>query len=123
MSKVISIDKSFARFDDTYSPKIIAELNGQLVMLVRCEGDKVPWHTHGDEDELFCVLDGELEVHERERHVTLHAGELCVVRRGTEHRIVPRGHVKLLLFEPAGIQHTGTVTSEITRQRFDRLET
>lgn len=122
MLKVISLEKGFGCFADTFSPRIIAELNGQLVMLVRCEGDKVPWHTHAYEDELFLVIDGELEVHEREGHVTLRTGELCVVKRGVEHRVVPRGHVKLMLFEPAGIEHTGKVKSEITRTRFNYLE-
>jgi len=122
MSKVISLEKCFAMFDDTYSPKIVAELNGQVVMLVHCEGDKVPWHAHANEDELFFVLDGELEIQERDGTVTLHAGQMYVVRRGLEHRIVPHGHVKLLLFEPAGIQHTGNVRAEITKKRFDRLE-
>jgi mannose-6-phosphate isomerase-like protein (cupin superfamily) len=90
-------------------------------MVVRCEGDKVPWHTHEDEDEMFFVLDGVLEVHEKDRHVLLHAGEMYIVQRGVEHRVVPQGHVKLMLFEPAGIKHTGKVESEITRKRFDRL--
>ena len=110
-------------FDDTFSPKIVGELNGQLVMLVRCEGDKVPWHTHADEDEMFFVIDGVLEVQEENRSVTLHAGEMYIVERGIEHRVVPHGHVKLMLFEPAGTEHTGKVQTEITKRRFDRLET
>ncbi len=122
MSKVLNIEKGFNMFADTFSPKIIAEPNGQLVMLVRCEGDKVPWHAHANEDELFFVVDGELEVHEQESRVTLGAGEMYIVRRGVEHRVVPRGHVKLILFEPAGIEHTGKVQTEITKKRFDRLE-
>jgi len=122
MHKGIDIKRCFEMFTDTFSPKIIAELNGQLVMLVRCEGDKVPWHTHADEDELFFVIDGELEVQERGGNVTLRAGELYVVERGAEHRVVPHGRVKLMLFEPAGIEHTGKVQAEITKKRFDRLE-
>jgi mannose-6-phosphate isomerase-like protein (cupin superfamily) len=122
MTKVVSIEKCFGRFDDTFSPKIVAELNGQHVKLVRAEGDKVPWHTHENEDELFLVLEGVLEVHERDGFVSVQPGELCVVRRAVEHRVVPRGHVKLLLFEPAGIAHTGAVRAEITRDRFDWLE-
>ena len=121
MSKVVNIERCFEMFDDTFSPKIVGELNGQLVMVVRCEGDKVPWHTHEDEDEMFFVLDGVLEVHEKDRRVLLHAGEMYIVQRGVEHRVVPQGHVKLLLFEPAGIKHTGKVESEITRKRFDHL--
>lgn len=122
MSKVINIDKCFGIFDDTFSPKIVGELNGQLVMLVRCEGDRVPWHTHDNEDEMFLVVDGALEVQERGANVTLQAGDMYIVERGTEHRVVPHGHVKLMLFEPAGIQHTGKVEAEITKKRFDRLE-
>ncbi len=122
MSKVININKCFAMFDDTFSPKIVGELNNQLVMLVRCEGDKVPWHTHDNEDEMFFVVDGMLEVQEKDRNVTLHAGEMYIVTRGVEHRVVPQDHVKLILFEPAGIEHTGKVKSEITKRQFDHLE-
>jgi len=122
MSKVINIDACFGMFDDTFSPKIAGELNGQLVMFVRCEGDKVPWHTHDNQDELFYVVDGKLEIQEKGKNVTLNAGEMYIVERGIEHRVIPHGHVKLILFEPAGIEHTGKVTSEITRKSFDRLE-
>jgi mannose-6-phosphate isomerase-like protein (cupin superfamily) len=122
MSKVINIDKCFEMFDDTFSPKIVGELNGQLVMLVRCEGDKVPWHTHDNEDEMFFVREGVLEVQEKDRSVTLHAGEMYIVERGMEHRIAPQGHVRLILFEPAGIKHTGNVETEITKKRFEHLE-
>jgi mannose-6-phosphate isomerase-like protein (cupin superfamily) len=123
MSKVINIEECFGMFDDTFSPKIVGELNGQFVMLVRCEGDKVPWHTHDDEDEMFFVMEGQLEVQQRDGSVTLDAGEMYIVNRGIEHRVVPRGHVKLMLFEPAGIQHTGKVEAGITKTRFDRLLT
>ena len=122
MEKVINIERSFEKFSDTFSPKIVAELNGQNVLLVRCEGDKVPWHTHDGEDEMFFVLEGTLEVFEREESSTLQAGEFVVVRKGTEHRVVPHGHVKLLLFEPQGIAHTGSAKSEITLDRYERLE-
>jgi mannose-6-phosphate isomerase-like protein (cupin superfamily) len=122
MARVVNIADCFGRFTDTFSPKIVGELNGQHVKLVRCEGDKVPWHTHDSEDELFLVLEGELDVCERDETVTLRSGEFCIVPHGREHRVVPRGHVKLLLFEPAGIAHTGSVRAEITKDRYDRLD-
>lgn len=122
MRKPINIERCFERFVDLYSPKIVAELNGQQVKVVRLEGDKVPWHTHDAEDEMFYVVDGVLDVHEGPGKVTLHPGELYVVRRGTEHRVVPHGHVRLILFEPAGIAHTGDVRTEITVDRYDVLE-
>lgn len=122
MIRVVNIAKSFEKFDDTFSPKIVGELNGQHVMLVRCEGDKVPWHTHDNEDEMFLVVDGKLEVIERDRTAVLHAGEFCIVTRGIEHRVVPQGHVRLMLFEPETISHTGNVKAEITKESFDRLD-
>jgi len=121
MVRVVNIENYFAMFDDTFSPKIVGELNGQHVKLVRLEGDKVPWHSHRTEDELFWVLDGTLEVHERGALTILNPGEFCVVGCGVEHRVVPVGKVKLVLFEPAGIAHTGDVKAEITKESFDRL--
>jgi mannose-6-phosphate isomerase-like protein (cupin superfamily) len=122
MTKAVNIENGFAKFKDTFSPKIVAELNGQYVLLVRCEGDQVPWHAHDAQDEMFFVFDGILEVHEKGRSVTLHPGEFYIVPRGVEHRVVPRGHVKLMLFEPKDIAHTGNVDAAITKKHFDRLE-
>ena len=122
MLKVVNIAACFEKFEDTFSPKIVAELNGQHVKLVRLEGDKVPWHIHDAQDELFLVIEGTLEVHERGHAVRLNAGEFCVVPQGMEHRVIPVGYVKLLLFEPAGIEHTGKVRAEITKDKFDWIE-
>lgn len=122
MARAVNIERCFQRFSDTFSPKIVGELNGQHVKVVRLEGDKVPWHTHDHEDELFWVVEGVLEVLERDEPVTLHPGEFCIVPRGREHRVVPRGQVKLILFEPDGIAHTGQVRAEITKDSCDRLE-
>ena len=122
MPEKVNIEHCFGKFEDTYSPKIVGDLNGQHVKLVRLSGDKVPWHIHENEDEMFYVLDGLLDVMERKETVTLNAGEFCIVPMGIEHRVLPRGHVKLMLFEPAGIAHTGKVRSEITRDEYERLE-
>ena len=122
MAKVVNIEKCFEKFSDTFSPKIVGDLNGQLVMVVRLEGDKVPWHIHEKEDEMFFVVDGILDIYEKDKNVTVQTGEFYIVRRGIEHRVVPRGHVKLILFEPEGIAHTGKVKAEITKKSFDRLE-
>ena len=122
MAKVVNIDKCFEKFNDTYSPKIVGDLNGQHVMVVRLEGDKVPWHIHEKEDEMFFVVDGILDIYEKDKNITLQTGEFYIVQRGVEHRVVPRGHVKLILFEPDGIAHTGKVKAEITKKSFDRLD-
>jgi mannose-6-phosphate isomerase-like protein (cupin superfamily) len=122
MSGIVNIEKCFERFEDLFSPTVVGELNGQHVKLVRAEGDKVPFHTHDDEDELFYVLEGELDIIDGDGKFTLRAGEFYIVRRGSEHRVIPRGHVKLMLFEPADIEHTGKVRTEITKDSFDILD-
>jgi mannose-6-phosphate isomerase-like protein (cupin superfamily) len=122
MPKVVNIADCFKKFNDTYSPKIVGELNGQHVKVVRCEGDKVPWHTHDNEDEMFYVLEGVLDIHMRDATLHVVAGEFYIVPRGVEHRVVPQGHVKLLLFEPANIAHTGGVRAEITKDTFHWLD-
>ena len=122
MSKVINIAECFAKFSDTFSPKIVAELNGQHVKLVRVEGDKVPWHIHENEDEMFYVLDGILDIFTKTETVEVKDNEFYIVPRGVEHRVTPRGEVKLMLFEPAGIAHTGKVRAEITKDQDEWLD-
>lgn len=122
MARAVNIERCFEKFTDTYSPKIVGELNGQHVKLARVEGDKCPWHTHEDEDEMFLVVDGVLDIEERNEKVTVRAGEFYIVPRGREHRAVPHGHVKLILFEPIGTAHTGKVRAEITKDQYDRLD-
>jgi len=118
----VDIAAAFAKFSDTFSPKIVADLNGQQVKLVRAEGDKVPWHTHEKEDEMFFVLEGVLNVLWTDGQTELNPWEFIVIPRGVSHRVVPEGHVKLLLFEPATTEHTGGVRSEITKDKLDRLD-
>jgi len=117
----VEIAAAFAKFSDTFSPKIVADLNGQQVKLVRAEGDKVPWHTHEKEDEMFLVLEGVLSVMWTDGQAELNPLEFIVIPKGVAHRVVPEGHVKLLLFEPAATEHTGNVRSEITKDKLDRL--
>ena len=122
MKKVINIERCFEKFNDTYSPKIVGNVNSQSVMVVRLEGDKVPWHTHDNEDEMFFVVDGILEIFEKDKNVILHSGEFYIVPKGVEHRVVPQGHVKLILIEPKDIAHTGKVKSDITKSSFEILD-
>lgn len=117
----VDIAAAFAKFSETFSPKIVADLNGQQIKLVRAEGDKVPWHTHEKEDEMFLVIEGVLNVMWTEGRTELTPLEFVVIPKGVTHRVVPKGHVKLLLFEPAATEHTGNVRSEITKDKLDRL--
>lgn len=103
----IRLSDKFAAISEPWSPKIIAGLNGQHVKIAKLEGEFV-WHSHENEDELFLVIRGSLDLEFRDHTVTLDPGELIVVPRGVEHRPVARGEVEVLLFEPASTVNTGT---------------
>lgn len=119
IEKVNLADK-LSRFDELWSPRIVGELNGQHVKVVKVAGEFV-WHHHEAEDELFLVLDGRLRIQFRDREVSLEAGELCIVPRGIEHRPVADAECHVLLLEPVGTLNTGNVRSERTVDDPDRL--
>jgi mannose-6-phosphate isomerase-like protein (cupin superfamily) len=104
----IDIDKKFALFSEYWRPKVIAELNGQEVKLVKFKGEFV-WHRHDIEDELFLVWCGSFRVEFRDHIVELKQGELLVVPRGIEHRTVADEEVEVLIFEPQATRNTGDI--------------
>lgn len=103
----VNLTESFAMFEETWAPKIVARYNRNEVRLVKTQGEWV-WHKHDETDELFLILEGEFEMAFRDHIVTLHPGELLIVPRGVEHRPAARkGLVKLLLIDPDGTPNTG----------------
>ena len=117
--KVVLAEK-FARFSDHWSPKVVGELNGQQVKLVKFQGEFV-WHRHEHEDELFLVVRGGCVMEFRDRSVALGEGEFIVVPRGIDHRPVANEEVWVMLFEPAGTLNTGSAGGERTVEELDRL--
>ena len=114
----VNLGEKFDLFHDTWSPKIVAELNGQQVKLAKVEGE-FDWHHHEHEDELFLVVKGQLTIELRNRHVVLDEGEFFVVPKGVEHRPVARELAHILLFEPSSTLNTGSVRTERTRDDLD----
>jgi len=114
----ISLSEKLSLFTEHWSPKIVAELNGQHVKLAKLQGEFV-WHHHEQEDELFLVLKGKLLMDFRERTVEINPGEFIVVPRGVEHRPRAEEEVHLLLFEPATTLNTGNVENERTKKKPD----
>jgi mannose-6-phosphate isomerase-like protein (cupin superfamily) len=103
-------------FSTHWDPKIVAELNGQHVKLVKILGEFV-WHHHEREDELFLVLRGSFRMEYRDHSVELREGDMVVVPRGIEHRPVAEHECSILLFEPASTVNTGNAGGELTREK------
>ena len=119
MEKVNLIEK-LAQFHDQWKPKIVGELNGQQVKLVKFQGPFV-WHHHDNEDEMFLVVKGRFRMEFRDRHVWLEVGEFLIVPRGVEHRPVADVEAHVLLFEPASTLNTGNVQNERTVANLERI--
>ncbi|HEY4200511.1 MAG TPA: cupin domain-containing protein [Devosiaceae bacterium] len=111
MSEKFSISDKLAGVSEHWRPKVVAELNGQEMKVVKVQGE-FPWHHHEGEDELFFVWKGRIRLEFRDRAVTLDAGECLVVPRKVEHRPVADEEAEILLFEPSDVLNTGNIVDE-----------
>ena len=116
----VNLAEKLALIGDYWSPRIVAELNGQHVKLVKFQGEFV-WHRHDREDEMFLVVEGRFRMEFRDRAVWLEQGEFLVVPSGVEHRPVAEQEVAVLLFEPAGTLNTGNRRTALTVDEPGRL--
>jgi mannose-6-phosphate isomerase-like protein (cupin superfamily) len=109
----VNVTEKLSGFSDYFNPRIVGELNGQQVKLVKFQGEFI-WHHHEVEDELFYVVKGSFEMHMRDHIITVNAGEFLVMPHGVEHKPVAREEVEIMLFEPATTLNTGNVENELT---------
>ena len=113
--EVINLAEKLAKLSEHWSPRVIAEMNDYQLKLVKLQGEFV-WHDHKDTDEVFFVLEGEMEIGFRDRTVTLKAGELFVVPKGVEHITRAARECHALLIEPRGVVNTGEAGGALTAE-------
>lgn len=111
--EAVNISEKFAEFSDYWSPKLVGELNGQHVRVVKLQGEFV-WHHHDHEDELFWVVKGRLLMKLRDREVWVNEGEFIIIPKGIEHLPVAEEEVHVVLLEPATTLNTGNVENQRT---------
>ena len=116
----VCLEQKLAQFSEHWKPKIVGELNGQMVKLVKFSGPFV-WHKHDNEDEMFLVVKGGFTMELRDGNIPLSEGEFLVVPRGVEHRPVASEDAHVLLFEPATTLNTGDVRNERTVNNLERI--
>jgi mannose-6-phosphate isomerase-like protein (cupin superfamily) len=114
----INLPQKFSLFSEYWSPKIVGELNGQHVKLVKFKGEFV-WHKHDEEDELFFVVKGSFKMEYRDKTIVVNENEFLIVPKGVEHRPCAEEEVSVMLFEPAGTLNTGDAESELTKKELD----
>jgi len=118
--EAVNISKKFAEFSDYWSPKIVGELNGQHVRVVKLHGEFM-WHHHDAEDELFLVVQGRLLMKLRDREIWVNEGEFIIIPRGVEHLPVAEEEVHVILLEPATTLNTGNVENQRTVKSLERI--
>ena len=116
----VNLTEKFALFSECWSPKIVGELNGQQVKLVKFTGEFV-WHKHDEEDELFFVVKGNFVMELRDKNIEINEGDFFIVPRGVEHRPVAEKEVWVMLFEPASTLNTGNVMDEKTKIELEKI--
>src|SRR5882724_4839975 len=124
----INLAQKLSLFTDHWNPRIIGELNGQHVKLVKFQGP-FTWHHHDNEDEMFFVVKGRFRMEYREpdskdnseHSIWIEPGEFLIVPRGVEHRPVADEEAQVLLFEPASTLNTGNVQDDFTRAQLERI--
>jgi mannose-6-phosphate isomerase-like protein (cupin superfamily) len=116
----INLQEKLESFSSHWQPKIVGELNGQYVKLVKFQGPFV-WHHHETEDEMFMVVHGRFRMEFRDRDEWIEEGEFIIVPRGVEHRPVADEEAHVLLFEPASTLNTGNTENEMTVKELERI--
>ena len=110
----------FSQIQEYWQPHIAGELNGQLIKLVKFQGEFV-WHHHDHEDEMFFVLKGHFRMEFQDKTVAIEEGEFIIVPRGVEHKPVADEECWVMLFEPASTLNTGNVVNERTVRELKRV--
>ena len=118
--EVIQVEKKFDLFQDQWSPKVLCSLNGQDVKIAKVEGEFV-WHNHEDEDELFYIIKGTLEIHFEDGIRHLEQGDMLMIPKGVEHKPVAKEECWIMLVEPQSIKHTGDTESELTVTEYEKI--
>lgn len=108
----VNLSKTFSAINEHWRPRVVGELNGQEIKLVKFQGE-FPWHHHENEDEMFMAINGSFDLEFRDKKVTLNPGEFIIVPRGVEHRPVAETEVEVMLFEPAGVRNTGNIVDGV----------
>lgn len=113
MIETVNLSEAFGKFQDTWTPKIVGQVNDFHVKVAKLHGEFV-WHAHAEEDELFLVVQGRLRIRLRDGEIAIGPGEFAVVPKGVEHLPIADEECHVVLFEPAGTLNTGDAVSDRT---------
>lgn len=120
--KTINVKNKFSTFSQHWRPHQIAVVDDMQVLLAKIKGEFV-WHRHEEEDELFHIIKGTLEMHFRDKVEIIKEGEIIVIPKGVEHcpKTQDNREVHVLLFEKLSTKHTGNTIFEKTVLNYPKI--
>lgn len=118
---VYNFVEEFEKITEYWSPRILGEVNDQYMKIAKVKGEFV-WHSHDDEDELFYLLKGRLDIEYRDRTITMGKGDFHVVPKGIEHNPIAREECWVVLIETKTTQHTGNVETDMSKPVDEQLK-
>ncbi len=114
--KVVNLAEKLAMVETPWNPKVVADYNGNDVMVVKFQGE-FPFHDHPDTDDFFLVLEGEVLLDVGDATHVLKPGDLFVVPKGVRHRPRAAAEAQVLLIEPKGTPNTGDPATAAKKAR------
>ena len=76
MKKINFLEK-FSKFNELWSPKVIAEINDYQFKLAKIKNDFI-WHSHEETDETFIVIKGSMSIEFENETIKLNEGEMII---------------------------------------------
>ena len=118
---VVNLSEALGQINEQWSPKILAKVNDQYVKIAKIENEFV-WHKHDNEDELFYIIKGSLQMQYEDETIVLNEGDMHVVPKGVMHNPVAKQECWIMLVEPIATAHTGDIITDRTRSLEEQLE-
>ncbi|HEY8734062.1 MAG TPA: cupin domain-containing protein [Puia sp.] len=102
----IDVTQMVKECTDKWFNQTLTQVNDSVVRLGIVEGE-YHWHRHGNDDEFFFVLDGQLFIDLEDQTIELNPNEGYTITRGIVHRTRASVKTVMLMVETNSIQPTG----------------
>lgn len=109
----VNFASALGEVTEYFTPRVVGQVNDQYVKVAKLKGEFV-WHDHPDEDEMFIVIYGRLQIHFEDWEVILGPGDFCIVPKKIRHKPVAEEECGIVLIETVTTRHTGDIETPMT---------
>ncbi|MCK4613723.1 MAG: cupin domain-containing protein [Thermoplasmata archaeon] len=102
MPEIVRIEDKKKALKKSFSKMPLLLVDNSYLGITRFKG-RYKLHTH-NRDELFYVLDGQLEIEVEKKKYTLDPGDAILIKKGEEHLSLSDTETHVLVFEPQNIR-------------------